>query len=307
MMNEEICRDIRQMVSGKVLSGERMSGYTSIGVGGPADVLVFPDGFEELGRLVSFLTARGTPFVTVGNWTNIIVRDGGYRGVVVSLKNLGAVSLREGTAGGPGVYAQAGANLSDLVSLSAEKGFAGLEFCAGIPGSVGGAVKMNAGAYGSEMKDVIQSVTLMDRSGHVRECDRDQLVFHYRRLDIPDEDVILAATFRLSPGQKDEITAKIREIVTKRRGKHPLEYKSAGSIFKNPQEKPAGRIIEDLGLKGMQVGGAKISEKHGNFIINTGTAQAKDVTMLIEIVQQAAYDRTGIRLEPEVVILGEEA
>jgi UDP-N-acetylmuramate dehydrogenase len=306
MMNDEIYRKIQQIVPGDVRFEEPLCNHTSMGVGGPGDVLAFPNSLEETGQLISFLTQCGIPAFPVGNWTNIIVRDGGYRGIVVSLKKMRTVRLLENLAGGPGVYAHGGANLSDLVSLSVEEGLMGLEFCAGIPGSVGGAVKMNAGAYGREMKDVIYSVLLMDRSGSVREYDREHLTFCYRRLAIPEGSVILAATYRLSAGNKVNIKEKIKEIMAKRREKHPLEYKSAGSIFKNPKEKPAGQIIEELGLKGIQVGGAKISEKHGNFIVNVGNAKAKDITTLIKMIQEIVLAQRGIYLEPEVMIVGEE-
>ncbi len=306
-MNHEICREIQQILAGEVRFGEPMCDHTSIGVGGPADVLAFPAHVEAVSRLVSFLTENGIPFLPAGNWTNLIVRDGGYRGVVISLKKLRTVRLVGELCGGSGVYAEAGASLADLVSLSVEEGLTGLAFCAGIPGSVGGAVKMNAGAYGSEMKDVIHSVTLMDRFGQVKEYEKKDLPFYYRRLDIPDGSVILAAAYRLSTGDKGKIRTSIGEIMTKRRGKHPLEYKNAGSVFKNPEGCPAGQIIEEAGLKGLQVGDAKVSEKHGNFIVNLGSARAKDVTNLIKMIQDQVRARKGISLELEVVIVGEEA
>lgn len=295
------------VIAGELRFDEPMQGYTSIGVGGPADVLAFPGNVEELGRLVAFLSARGLPFFPAGNWTNLVVRDGGYRGTVISLRGLHAVRLLGDSAHPEGIYAQAGARLSEIVSLAADHGLAGLEFCAGIPGSVGGALKMNAGAYGREMKDVVEALTVMDREGHYQEYARQDLSFQYRCLELPEGSLVAAASYRLPVGNREEIRAKIRETVAIRKGKHPLEYKNAGSIFKNPVGPPAGRIIEEAGLKGLQVGGAKVSEKHGNFIVNMGNARAKDITDLISMVQDAVQSRKGIHLEPEVVIVGEEA
>ncbi|MDD5167235.1 MAG: UDP-N-acetylmuramate dehydrogenase [Syntrophales bacterium] len=306
-MDDAIRREIERIISGNVRFGEVLADYTSIGVGGPADAMVFPCKIEEMGRLVPFLAEQGVPFFPAGNWTNLVVRDGGYRGVVISLKNLRDIRYLGKSESQTDIYAQAGASLAQLVAMSVEDSLSGLEFCAGIPGSVGGAVKMNAGAYGSEMKDVIHSVTMMDRSGRVEEYARERLAFYYRHLDIPEGDIIAAATFLLSAGDGMEIKGRIREIMEKRKGKHPLEYKSAGSIFKNPPGQPAGKIIEEIGLKGLTVGGAMVSVKHGNFIVNTGSATAKDITTLIGKIQETVQAKKGIRLEPEVVIVGEEA
>jgi UDP-N-acetylmuramate dehydrogenase len=305
-MNDEMLQEIQKIVAGNCRFADPVCNYASIGVGGRADCLAFPDDPEGLGRLVALLAAHRIPFFPAGNWTNLIVRDGGYRGVIISLKNIRTVSLRQDATGRPAIYAQAGANLADLVSLSVREGLTGLEFCAGIPGSVGGAVRMNAGAYGREMKDVIHAVVLMDRCGRVGEYPRESLPFHYRRLDLPDGSLVVSATYGLSAGARAAIRERIREILAKRKGKHPLDQKNAGSIFQNPPEGPAGRIIEAAGLKGLRVGGAQVSEKHANFIVNLGNARAKDITTLIDIIRDKVLTAQGIRLEPEVVIVGEE-
>jgi UDP-N-acetylmuramate dehydrogenase len=307
-IRQEIRQEIHRLVAGNVKFDEPMCNHASMGVGGPADVLAYPGSPEEMGHLLAFLTEQRIPFFPAGNWTNLIVRDGGYRGVVVSLKKLRMVCLEgDDPSGFRYIRAQSGAGLADLVALSIEAGLTGLEFSAGIPGSVGGAVKMNAGAYGHEMKDVIATVSLVETSGNLRIYDRDDLAFHYRCLDIPAGSVIVEATYRLQSGDRETVREKVREILAKRKGKHPLAYRNAGSIFKNPKGQPAGRIIEEAGLKGLQVGGAMVSEMHGNFIVNLGTARAKDVTTLITMIQETVQARKGILLEPEVVIVGEDS
>jgi UDP-N-acetylmuramate dehydrogenase len=203
------------------------------------------------------------------------------------------------------VDVQAGASLADLVRLTAERALKGLSFCAGIPGSVGGAVMMNAGAYGQEIKDVLYKATLMDDRAVVTDRLRQELSFEYRRFNVPEGTIVLGAVLRLERGDPQSIRQRIDEILGRRRQKHPLNYPSAGSIFKNPAGHPAGLLIEAAGLKGIQIGGAKISEKHGNFIINTGGAKAVDILALIERVQQEVLKQTGIVLETEVRIVGE--
>ncbi|MDQ5986283.1 MAG: UDP-N-acetylenolpyruvoylglucosamine reductase [Syntrophus sp. SKADARSKE-3] len=312
-MNDEIRQEIGRLISGNIEVDEPMGNHASMGVGGPADVVAYPGTPEEMGNLLAFLSENRIPFFPVGNWTNLIVRDGGYRGVVVSLKKLRMVCLEgnhseeDDREGFRYVRAQSGAGLSDLLALSIEAGLTGLEFSAGIPGSVGGAVKMNAGAYGQEMKDVIATVSLIETNGRLRIYNRDELVFHYRCLDIPVGSVIVEATFRLQVGSRETVREKVLDILAKRKGKHPLAYRNAGSIFKNPKGQPAGRIIEEAGLKGLQVGGAMVSEMHGNFIVNLGTALAKDVTTLIAMIQETVQARKGILLDPEVVIVGDDA
>jgi UDP-N-acetylmuramate dehydrogenase len=203
------------------------------------------------------------------------------------------------------VDAQAGVSLAELVRLTAEMALTGMAFCAGIPGSVGGAVIMNAGAYGAEIKDVLYKATLMDHQAVVTDRLRKDLCFEYRRLDVPVGTIVIGAAFYLERGDRQNIRKRIDEIMDRRKQKHPLDYPSAGSIFKNPAGHPAGLLIEAAGLKGMQIGGAKISERHGNFIVNTGGAKAVDILALIECVQEEVLKQTGITLETEVRIIGE--
>jgi len=305
-MDQTFQQKLKEMTTGPVLFNERLDRYTSLRVGGMAGAMVYPQSVEELGKLVLFFRETGHPFLVVGNWTNLLVRDEGYPGAIIVMKALRRIECKEGKKDHSLVDAQAGASLSELVRLTAERALAGMAFCAGIPGSVGGAVMMNAGAYGCEIKDVLHGATLMDDRGNVKEYRRNDLSFEYRKLNLPAGMIIVSAAFRLEKGDREMIRHRIDEIIDKRRQKHPLDYPNAGSIFKNPAgHSAAGLLIETAGLKGMQIGGARISEKHGNFIINTGHAKASDILALIELVQKEILAQTGIALETEVRIIGE--
>jgi UDP-N-acetylmuramate dehydrogenase len=235
------------------------------------------------------------------------VKDGGYKGTVISMLGLNSISLVERGPEQVLLHAGAGATLSEIVLLSEKRSLSGMEFCAGIPGSVGGAVKMNAGAYGNEIKDVVETVELMIISGEILESRKDDLKFAYRNLDISEGTIIVGASFLLARGIEEQIHARINEILGKRKNKHPLEYRNAGSIFKNPNGGiPAGRIIDELGLKGIQIGNAKISEKHGNFIVNSGNAKASDIIALIDMIKTKVNKERGIMLQTEVMIVGED-
>ncbi|MBW2545093.1 MAG: UDP-N-acetylmuramate dehydrogenase [Deltaproteobacteria bacterium] len=318
MITDRQFRDkISGMVTGRVLFDEPMSRHTSMGVGGRADALIFPGTDGELKNVVSFFFKKGVPFLPVGNCTNLIVKDGGYRGALLSLEALRGLEIRNEnfpskSAALKGkhadivcVYAQAGVSLSGIVDFSAREALTGLEFCAGIPGSIGGGVKMNAGAWGREMKDVVSSVSILDADARMREIAREDLLFEYRNLILPEGTIITGADFHLVKGNRDEIRRKISDFIAKRREKHPLAYRSAGSVFKNPPGCPAGRMIEEAGLKGFRVGDAEVSEKHGNFIVNRGSAKAEDVITLIDTIQKKILNERGILLETELKIIGE--
>jgi len=297
-------RELQALLPGRVFCDEPLARYSSLRIGGPADCLVAPKNEDDLCRVVRFLRERAVPFLPVGNGTNLLVRDGGYRGAVIVLQGLRELTWERGSGDMVTVRAGAGLSLAAVVGLALREGLTGMEFCAGIPGSVGGAVRMNAGAFGRELKDVLASVRLLRESG-IEEVTRAQLAFAYRDVALPAGAVITGATFLLRPGMRDKIAAQIDEIMALRKQKHPLELPNVGSIFKNPPGIPAGQLIEELGLKGMQIGGARISEKHGNFIVNMGEAQAADILALIEMVQQQVRQKRGIELETEVRIIGE--
>lgn len=304
-VGEKLRRKIANLVSGRVLFDEPMCNHTSMGVGGKVDILFYPRSAKEVEKAVSFLVAEDIPFMAVGSCTNLLVGDDGYRGCLVSLMDLQQFEINEESDRRVSLFAESGVPLSRIVEVSVKESLEGLEFCAGIPGSVGGGVWMNAGAYGREMKDTIGSVIVVNGSGKRRKIEREDLLFEYRGLDLPDSTVITGATFDLLKGEKEEIQRKIVNILQSRRDKHPLGERSAGSVFKNPPSSPAGKIIDEVGLKGTMSGRAMISEKHGNFIVNLGGATTKDIVALIDIIKKRVFEQKGIKLETEVKIIGE--
>ena len=304
--NKEIRDKIRKIASGRVIFDEPMYLHTSMGVGGKTDILISPGTVEELKNVTAYLAECNIPFLPVGNCTNLIVKDGGYRGAIISLKSLENIEMEEVRGEKVHICAEAGASLSRLIDLSIRESLSGMEFCAGIPGSVGGGMKMNAGAYGRELKDIVKEVSLIDSDGIVKEISRYDLQFEYRNLDLPERSIIVSATFGLRKGSQEKIQEEILEILLTRRKKHPLSYRTAGSVFKNPRNMPAGKIIEELGLKGFQVGDAEISKIHGNFIVNLGKAKAGDILTLVDTAQKIALKKRGIHLELEIKIIGED-
>ncbi|OPY87850.1 MAG: UDP-N-acetylenolpyruvoylglucosamine reductase [Syntrophus sp. PtaU1.Bin208] len=298
--------ELTSCVSDAVLFDEPLDRHTSMGVGGPADALVSPQSPEELARLISLLRKNRAPYLALGNGTNLLVRDGGFRGVVVSLQGLKQLSWLPSSDGAIRVRAEAGVPLAAIVRLCQKESLTGMEFCAGIPGSVGGAVRMNAGAYGREMKDVVAEATVLNEHQALEHLSRRDLSFEYRRLALPDSAVIVSAEFVLYPGNREEISAKIDEILSLRKKKHPLNLRNAGSIFKNPRSIPAGRLIEEVGLKGKRRGDAMVSELHGNFIVNMGHARTAEIVDLMEEIQALVRDARDIHLEAEVRIVGED-
>lgn len=305
-VRNEIKEVLGNKVSGKILYDEPMALHTSLAVGGISDALVFIENEDQLAQVVGILREREINIFIAGNLTNVIVRDGGYRGAILLMTGRKEVICEYTKDDGCLISAQAGAALSKVVNLSVTEELAGLEFCAGIPGSVGGAVWMNAGAYGKEMKDVVKTVSLLDAEGVKRVMNRDEISFDYRKTSFSSGTIILGAQFKLEKGERTRIKEKINEILHSRQSKHPLEFPSAGSIFKNLSGQAAGRLIEDMGLKGMTAGGAQISSKHANFIVNRGNATASDVLGLIKFIQSKAKEEKGVNLETEVVIIGED-
>lgn len=290
----------------KVLYDEPMSNYTSLRVGGKADALVVINSEEQLSKIVNRLKNENIDFFPAGNLTNIIIRDGGYRGVILLMTGLKKVVCQRFLDGRQVIFAEAGASLDSVISLALAEELTGMEFCAGIPGSVGGAVRMNAGAYGKEMKDVLEKIYLLDVDGTKKDLHRQDISFGYRKINLPLQTIILAAKFRVEKGETKSIKNRMKEIMQWRREKHPLEYPSAGSVFKNIPGQPAGKIIEELGIKGKSCGDAQISPKHANFIVNKGKAKAADVLKLIAFVQEKVKKEKNINLETEVVIIGED-
>lgn len=280
-----------------------LSAYTTFHIGGPADVLIKPRNSRELRETVVACRDHKIPMYVMGNGSNILVRDGGFRGAVVVL----GTAMSSVKVAGNVVQAMAGAKLSMVARAVAENRLSGMEFVYGIPGTVGGAVYMNAGAYQGEMKDIVSRVTLMDHNGLTKSFSSAQMEFGYRasRLHHTDE-IIVEAEFLLRRGNMAQIKAQMEEYSASRREKQPIDIPSAGSMFKRPQGHYAAALIDQAGLKGLTVGGAQVSEKHAGFIVNLGSATAADVLTLIRKVQEEVLQATGVQLEPEVRIIGED-
>ena len=294
---------LRALCPGAVIrTGVPLDKYTTLRVGGPADFFCEPESADELSRLLSAAEEMEMPVLLMGNGSNLLIRDGGFRGLVLHMgKGLSRIERTDG-----GLRAGAGALLSTLARAAQEHHLTGLEFAQGIPGSVGGGLYMNAGAYGGELGKVVSSVRVLD-NGKERTLNADEMGFAYRHTRAMEENwVILEADFRLEEGNPGEIAAAMQDFASRRREKQPLEYPSAGSFFKRPPGHFAGALIEQSGLKGYAVGGAQVSEKHAGFLINRGGATAADFLRLTEYVQDTVEKRFGVRLEPEVRIVGSE-
>ncbi len=289
--------------SGVITTDESMAGQTSFRIGGPADIFVRPDSVEGLSGVLSACAQDGIPVMVMGNGTNLIVRDGGIRGVVIQLKdNFGACEAK-----GCEITAQPGILLSRLSRIALEQGLTGLEFAEGIPGTLGGAVAMNAGAYDGEMSMVVGSSEYMSPGGQIRTLDNSQHCFGKRSSFIQaDGGIVLKTRLSLREGNRDEIKAKMDEFSRRRREKQPLDMPSAGSIFKRPDGYFAGKLVQDCGLRGHRIGGAEVSTLHCGFIVNAGNAAARDVTTLIKYIQDKVNEQFGVQLHTEVKIVGEE-
>ena len=280
---------------------EPMSRHTSFQIGGPAELFLTPASLTQLQKAWGLLRQAGIPIHVMGKGSNLLVLDGGIAGAVIQIgPQLGQCYVQENR-----IFAEAGAPLGALASLAAAHGLSGLEFASGIPGALGGAVAMNAGAYGGEMAQVLQSVTVFTPQGQAVTLPKEDLGLGYRTSRVAQEGwVVLRAVLSLEPGDPEEIRQKIRIGNQQRRSKQPLEFPSAGSAFKRPAGHFAGKLIEDAGLKGCRIGGAAVSQKHAGFIINTGNATAADVLALIKHCQTAVAEKFGVNLEPEIKIWG---
>lgn len=280
---------------------ESMAAHTTFRVGGPADCLVELENTEQLKRVQHYLNQVEMPYVVLGNGSNVLVSDEGYRGVVLQIGNRMNRILVEGNC----VIARAGALMSQVARVAMEHGLTGFEFASGIPGTVGGGVVMNAGAYGGEMSQVVSKVTVVNAEGEMLELDNATMEFGYRYSTIKNQPfTVTEVSFELKQGEKDAIKATMDELATKRREKQPLEYPSAGSTFKRPEGHFAGQLIMEAGLRGFQIGGARVSDKHCGFVINAGGATAADVKCLIGEIQARVKEKFHVDLEPEVIFLG---
>ena len=285
------------------LVNEPMSAHTTLKLGGPADYLVFPRSAEEINALFAEAGAYGLPVTVIGHGSNLLVLDGGIRGLVICIgKNMRKI-VREGNT----LRAEAGAMLGAVAAFAAEEGLSGLEFASGIPGTVGGGVTMNAGAYDGETAQVVTRVSGLVPGGETVALSREEMNFGYRRSAVTERNLIVTeAEFELLPGDPELIRAKMAELNARRAEKQPLDVPSAGSTFKRPEGYYAAALIDQCGLKGYSIGGARVSMKHAGFLVNTGTS-SRDFYELMKKVQQIVEERVGVKLEPEIRVVGEEA
>lgn len=300
MTDEQAKGFLSDIASVRVLENEPMARHTTLKVGGPARFFVIPSDENEVAAVLRAARAHALPLMPLGRGSNLLVCDEGYDGVMVYMgENLGAVTVSENR-----ITAGAGAPLSVLAGAAAGAGLAGLQFAGGIPGSVGGGVMMNAGAFGAMIADCVESVRCAGMEGNVMTFSKEDMHFSYRHSRVMEEKlIVLSAVFRLEEGDREGIYDQMKAYAASRREKQPLNYPSAGSFFKRPEGNFAGALIEQAGLKGLTVGGAQVSEKHAGFLINVGGATANDFLTLKEQVQQRVMEAFGIRLEPEVRIV----
>lgn len=290
------------MDENRIYRDEPMKKHTTFRVGGNADYFVIPKDTEEVKRILTLCMEMDMPYYILGNGSNLLVGDKGYRGVIIQIyKEMNRIEVQ-----GDKIKVQAGALLSKIGSAALEAGLTGFEFASGIPGTLGGAVVMNAGAYGGEMKDVLKEVTVLTKEGKVLTLTKEELDMGYRTSVVAKEGhIVLEAVIALEIGDKKAIKARMDELKLQRTTKQPLEYPSAGSTFKRPEGYFAGKLIQDAGLRGFQVGGAQVSEKHCGFVINKDNATAADIAELMKQVSEIVQGKFGVELEPEVKRLGE--
>jgi len=278
-----------------------MDRHTSLKVGGPADIYAVPDDAKDLQKLLNLLLDQGIPWLTIGRGFNLLVRDKGFRGAVISLERFNRIDSLEGNR----IKAGAGAENLAVVRFAQESGLGGIAFIAGIPGTIGGAIRMNAGAYGEGILERTECLNLL-RKGQVRDYCISELEYGYRHLELQPGDIVLGAIFSLEQREAQQTEEEIRKDLELRRSKHNVGFPSAGSFFKNPSGQAAWRLIDAAGMRGVTVGGAQVSEMHSNFLINIGEATAQDFMELAAIVKKAVFSTSGVTLEEEVRIVGEE-
>lgn len=301
LVNKELM--IKQFPEIALLKDEALLNYTYTKTGGPADILAFPKSAKEVEQIVAYCRETDTPWLVLGTASNLIVRDGGIRGVVIMLSEMNQITVEDTT-----LIVEAGAKLIDTTYVALHESLTGFEFACGIPGSVGGAVFMNAGAYDGEIQDIFASCDVLLADGRVVTMMKEEMAFSYRHSTLQDQHaIILSARFDLAQGDQDQIKKRMDELTELRQLKQPLEYPSCGSVFKRPVGHFTGKLIQDAGLQGLKWGGAQISEKHAGFIVNVDHATATDYVELIAHIQQVIKERFDVQLETEVRIIGEEA
>lgn len=303
MGKDQIYEELKVIVSKRnVVKDKPLKEYTYTRLGGNADYFVTPKTYDQVQQVIKFANKYHIPFTLLGNGSNLIIRDGGIRGIVMNLGKLDQITVDKTS-----ITAQAGARIIDVSREALNHHLTGLEFACGIPGSVGGALFMNAGAYGGEVKDVLSHATVVTRAGELKRIEADDLELSYRTSNIPKKGyIVLDAVFQLKEGVYSEIKAIMDDLTYKRESKQPLEYPSCGSVFKRPPGYYAGKLIQDSHLQGTQIGGAQVSTKHAGFIVNVDNATATEYIALIHYVQQKVKEKFGVTLEREVRIIGED-
>jgi UDP-N-acetylmuramate dehydrogenase len=298
---KRLLEKVRPVFESTLHEREPLAKHTSLRVGGPADLYAVPRNTEELQRLVAVLDEEQVPWLVIGGGYNLLVRDGGFRGAAISLSKINNVTVRD--CGD--IRAEAGGRNIDLARLAEAHGLGGLEFLVGIPGTVGGALRMNAGAHGGEIFDHLVSLEMIV-DGELRKYDKKTLKYGYRRLQLDPKEIIIAGNFQLGAATHEAITAAMDVCLLKRRETQQVRFPNAGSFFKNPEGRSAWKLIDEAGLRGLTVGGAQVSEVHANFLVNRGNATAADFLGLAGIVKEKVFAASGIRLEEEVRIMGED-
>ncbi len=299
-MNYELLREFCIFRNIDMRFSEPMSMHTSLKIGGPADVVLFPDE-PSLPELIKTLTKEGIQYIVIGGGTNILVKDRGIDGAVIFTSKMNNIGQKTDTKC---IYVQSGCSLPKVINLCIEHGLSGMEGLAGIPGSVGGAVAGNAGSFGCEIRDVIKSISLLMPDGSQKELSAKDIVFEYRKAHVPSGSIILSAVLSLKKDEPFEIKKRFIEFINEKKSRQPVSKPSAGCVFKNQKDIAAGKLIDDAGCKGMRVGDIEVSEMHANFFINTGKGTADDFLKLMDIVGKKVKDKFGIVLEPEIRILG---
>ncbi len=301
MDRSELVQLFGEIKLGEVLFDEPMKNHTSFRIGGPVDAMIIPHNEEQLLKVVKLCRKNNIDFYIMGNGSNILVRDGGMRGVVIKInEGLNNIEISDTK-----IYSQAGALLTAISRRAFDSSLTGMEFANGIPGTIGGGITMNAGAYGGELKDIIKKVHVLDRNNNIIEYTNDEMNFRYRGSRVVDEGlIVLGVEIELEQGNHSEIEETMRDLTHRRSSKQPLELPSGGSTFKRPEGYYAGKLIQESGLRGLIHGGAQVSEKHCGFVVNIDNATCNDVLNLISIIQKTVRDKFNVELEPEIKIIG---
>lgn len=298
-----LLEELKRFFKGDIRLNENMSRHTTLRIGGPAEIYAVPEDVLSLKYLLLYLHERDIPVTSLGGGSNILVSDHGIGGAVVSSLSLKRIEVIEKDNDGVRLFVESGSSLQSLLNISKEEGLTGLEGLVGIPGSLGGAIKGNAGSFGTEIGDVVESIALMDLKGNISIIKKEDIGFEYRRSNIP-EGFILSAIIRLKRGDPEEVGKRMNSFLNERKDRQPINSLSAGSVFKNPEGAKAGGLIEEAGCKGMRKGDIEVSMKHANFFINRGNGKASDFLSLMKEVKEKVFSRFGIELEPEIRIIG---